>query len=116
MLRRTRKRVRPPRVWISVVGSRRLSHARTFYVMLLGFSASVGAYLATKPGFVALIALLNGFLGWVSGLVGAESLTLEQILGKVFAPLMYLISIPWEEAQAAGALFGEKIILNEFIA
>ena len=47
----------------------------------------------------------------------AESdLTLEQILGKVFAPLMYLISIPWEEAQAAGALFGEKIILNEFIA
>ena len=76
-------------------------------------AVNIGAMLVA---FVALIALLNGFLGWVAGLVGVESLTLEQILGKVFAPLMYLISIPWEEAQAAGALFGEKIILNEFIA
>jgi CNT family concentrative nucleoside transporter len=76
-------------------------------------AVNIGAMLVA---FVALIALLNGFLGWVASLVGIESLTLEQIFGAVFAPLMYLISIPWEEAQAAGALFGEKIILNEFIA
>jgi CNT family concentrative nucleoside transporter len=34
----------------------------------------------------------------------------------VFAPLMWLLSVPWEEAQIAGALFGEKLILNEFVA
>ena len=39
-----------------------------------------------------------------------------EILGKIFQPLMFLLSIPWEEAEAAGALFGEKIILNEFVA
>jgi CNT family concentrative nucleoside transporter len=76
-------------------------------------AVNIGAMLVA---FVALIALLNGFLGWVASLVGLPSLTLEQILGAAFAPLMYLISIPWEEAQAAGALFGEKVILNEFIA
>lgn len=76
-------------------------------------AVNIGAMLVA---FVALIALLNGLLGWVAGLVGLPSLTLEQIFGALFAPLMYLISIPWEEAQAAGALFGEKVILNEFIA
>ena len=38
------------------------------------------------------------------------------MLGWLFSPLMYLLSIPWSEAQAAGALFGEKLILNEFVA
>jgi CNT family concentrative nucleoside transporter len=76
-------------------------------------AVNIGAMLVA---FVALIALLNGFLGWVAGLIGVQSLTLEQIFGALFAPLMYLISIPWEEAKAAGALFGEKLILNEFIA
>ncbi len=42
--------------------------------------------------------------------------TMQFILGMVFKPLMYLLSVPWDEAQAAGALFGEKIILNEFVA
>ena len=73
----------------------------------LRLAVNIGAMLVA---FVALIALLNGFLGWVAGMVGVQSLTLEQIFGTLFAPLMYLISIPWEEAQAAGALFGEKII------
>ena len=38
------------------------------------------------------------------------------MLGWVFAPVMYLLSVPWAEAQAAGSLFGEKLILNEFVA
>ena len=76
-------------------------------------AVNIGAMLVA---FVALIALLNGFLGWITGLFGLGAITLEQILGTLFAPLMYLLSIPWGEAQAAGALFGEKIILNEFIA
>jgi len=60
--------------------------------------------------------LLNGLIGGVAGLVGIEGLTLQKILGWIFSPLMWLLSIPWGEAQAAGALFGEKLILNEFVA
>jgi len=78
----------------------------------LRLAANIGAMLVA---FVALIALFNGLVGWVAGWFGYE-LTLQMILGWLFAPLMYLLSIPWAEAQAAGALFGEKVILNEFVA
>ncbi len=78
-------------------------------------AVNIGAMLIA---FIALIALLNGFLNWLwpDGLLGIESMTLQQIFGWLFSPLMYLLSIPWSEAQAAGALFGEKVILNEFVA
>ena len=79
----------------------------------LKLAANIGAMLIA---FVALIALLNGLIGGVGSMVGIEGLTLEKILGWVFAPLMYLLSIPWSEATQAGALFGEKLILNEFVA
>jgi CNT family concentrative nucleoside transporter len=78
----------------------------------LRLAANIGAMLIA---FVALIALVNGIVGWVAGWFGYE-LTLQMILGRIFQPLMYLLSVPWEEAQAAGALFGEKLILNEFVA
>ena len=78
----------------------------------LRLAANIGAMLVA---FVALIAMFNGLVGWIGGWFGLE-LTLQKILGWLFAPLMYLLSIPWTEAQAAGALFGEKIILNEFVA
>jgi len=78
----------------------------------LRLAANIGAMLVA---FVALIAMFNGLIGWVGGWFGLE-LTLQKILGWVFAPVMYLLSIPWSEAQAAGALFGEKVILNEFVA
>lgn len=78
----------------------------------LRLAANIGAMLIA---FVALIALFNGLVGWVAGWFGYE-LTLQMILGRVFQPLMFLLSVPWEEAQAAGALFGEKLILNEFVA
>ncbi len=78
----------------------------------LKLAVNIGAMLIA---FVALIALFNGIIGGVSGWFGLD-LTLEKILGFVFAPMMYLLSIPWEEAQAAGSLFGEKLILNEFVA
>ena len=66
--------------------------------------------------FVSLIALLNGGLGALGDAVGVEGLTLQRILGFVFAPVMWLLDIPWSEAQQAGGLFGEKLILNEFVA
>jgi CNT family concentrative nucleoside transporter len=76
-------------------------------------AVNIGAMLVA---FVALIALFNGLIGGLASLVGIEGLTLQKMLGWLFAPLMYLLSIPWSEAQAAGALFGEKLILNEFVA
>ena len=78
----------------------------------LRLAANIGAMLIA---FVALIAMVNGLVGWVAGWFGYD-LTLQSILGWIFSPLMYLLSVPWEEAQAAGALFGEKLILNEFVA
>ncbi|HKJ20072.1 MAG TPA: nucleoside transporter C-terminal domain-containing protein, partial [Woeseiaceae bacterium] len=61
----------------------------------LRLAANIGAMLIA---FVALIALFNGLVGWVSGWFGYE-LTLQMILGKIFQPLMFLLSVPWEEAQ-----------------
>ena len=72
--------------------------------------------VAMLVAFVALIALFNGLVGWVFSLFGVDGVTMQSILGKVFQPLMYVLSVPWAEAEAAGALFGEKIILNEFVA
>ncbi len=79
----------------------------------LRLAVNIGAMLIA---FVALIALFNGLIGGLFGLAGIEGVTLQLILGKIFQPLMYLLSVPWAEAEAAGALFGEKIILNEFVA
>ncbi len=79
----------------------------------LRLAVNIGAMLIA---FVALIALFNGLVGGLFALVGIEGITLQLLLGKLFAPLMYLLSVPWEEAQAAGSLFGEKLILNEFVA
>ena len=90
-------------------------------IMAAAIGAKDGMNLALNVGamliaFVSLIALMNGLLGGAAGLIGIEGLTIQSILGWVFAPLMYVLSIPWAEAQAAGAILGEKIILNEFVA
>jgi CNT family concentrative nucleoside transporter len=79
----------------------------------LRLSANIGAMLIA---FVALIALFNGLVGGLFGLAGIDGVTMQSILGKIFQPLMYLLSVPWAEAEVAGALFGEKLILNEFVA
>ena len=47
---------------------------------------------------------------------GFENVTLEGILGYVFAPLAFLIGVPWDEAVRAGSFIGQKLILNEFVA
>lgn len=66
--------------------------------------------------FVAFIALLNGLLGGIAGLFGHPDLTFQKILGAIFAPVMFLLNVPWSEAGKAGELFGQKLILNEFVA
>ncbi|HSM54097.1 MAG TPA: nucleoside transporter C-terminal domain-containing protein, partial [Erythrobacter sp.] len=76
-------------------------------------AVAVGAMVLV---FVALVALANGILGGVGGLFGYPDLSFQQIIGFVFAPVMFLIGIPWEEAGIAGGLFGTKVVLNEFVA
>jgi CNT family concentrative nucleoside transporter len=64
---------------------------------------------------VALVQLLNAILGLLPDLAGAE-LSLERLLGWIFAPIAWSIGIPWSEALTAGSLLGVKTALNEFLA
>ena len=57
-----------------------------------------------------------GILSGVGGWFGYPQLSMELLLGYIFAPISFIIGIPWAEAQAAGALLGQKLILNEFVA
>lgn len=65
--------------------------------------------------FVALVTLLNLLLAMLPDIAG-EPVTLQRILGVIFAPLVWLMGIPASEALSAGALMGIKTILNEFLA
>lgn len=66
--------------------------------------------------FIALIALANGILSGVGGWFGYEELTFQRVLGWVFAPVAWLIGVPWSEAATAGNYIGQKTVLNEFVA
>ena len=70
---------------------------------------------ATLIVFVALVAMLNGMLGFF-GPVGGELLSVERGLGILFAPLAWAIGVPWKDAPAAGSLLGVKLVLTEFTA
>lgn len=63
----------------------------------------------------ALVALVDQVLALVP-FVDGSAITLRRLFGWLFAPLMWAIGIPWEDAQAAGALMGTKAILNEYVA
>jgi concentrative nucleoside transporter, CNT family len=83
--------------------------------------AQTGVKLAVAVGamvlaFVALVALANGILGGIGGWFGYPELSFQMVLGYVFAPVMFLLGIPWDQAITAGGLFGTKIVLNEFVA
>lgn len=83
--------------------------------------ASTGLSLALNVGamllaFIGLIALLNLMLGGIGAWFKFDNLSLQLILGWVFAPLAWLIGMPWEDAVKGGGLIGQKLILNEFVA
>lgn len=65
--------------------------------------------------FVALVTIANQLLGLLPA-VADEPLTMQRMLGWVMAPVVWLIGIPWSEAQTAGSLMGIKTILNELLA
>lgn len=94
---------------------------RSNVIEAAAMGASEGAQMAITIGamliaFISLIALLNGMLGWIGGWFGHGDLTFQAILGAIFRPIMYLIGVPWREAGITGSLFGEKLMLNEFVA
>lgn len=78
----------------------------------LNIAASVGA---TLLAFVSVIALLNGMLAGIGDWFGM-TLSFELIMGYFFAPVAWLIGVPWNEATIAGSLIGNKIVVNEFVA
>ncbi|MFQ5678940.1 MAG: NupC/NupG family nucleoside CNT transporter [Gemmatimonadota bacterium] len=86
----------------------------------LRLALNVGAMLLA---FLALIALANGLLGVATGfladhagLTGLRGITLERIFGWIFAPVAWLIGVPWGDAVNVGSLFGIKMVANEFVA
>jgi concentrative nucleoside transporter, CNT family len=90
-------------------------------IMAAAAGAQIGVKIAVAVGamvlaFVALVALANGLLAAVGNWFGHPGLSFQGIIGTVFAPVMYLLGIPWDEALKAGGLFGTKVVLNEFVA
>lgn len=79
----------------------------------LQLALNVGAMLLA---FIALIALVNGMIGYLGGWIGFPDLSLEQMLSVLFQPLAFVIGIPWEDSAIAGALIGQKFVINEFVA
>src|ERR1700732_3235211 len=79
----------------------------------LHLALNVGAMLIV---FLALLALLNAMMGWVHLHVGWFPYSLQQVLGWLFAPIAWLIRIPWPDAAPIGNLLGTRMVLNEFVA
>ena len=87
----------------------------------IGNGAMTGMQVALAVGamliaFVGLIYLVNGLLSGVGAWFGFEGLTLQWLLGNLFAPIAFLLGVPWDEATQAGSLIGQKLVINEFYA
>ena len=66
--------------------------------------------------FLALVALLNGLMAWIHGGISWFPVSVNQVLGFFFAPVAWIIGVPWKDAPAIGNLLGTRMVLNEFIA
>ena len=66
--------------------------------------------------FLALIALVNGVFGGIHRYVGIFPISLESLLGHIFAPVAYAIGIPWKDAVGVGNLLGTRMVINELVA
>jgi CNT family concentrative nucleoside transporter len=68
--------------------------------------------------FLALIALANGIMGGIHNTLGISWFpsSLQQIFGKLFAPVAWVIGVPWRDCPAVGSLLGTRMVLNELVA
>ena len=86
----------------------------------IGRGTGEGLHLALNVGamlisFLALVALLNAGLGLIGQAFGVD-LSLQLILGWVFAPIAWALGVPWRDAATVGNLLGTRMVLNEFVA
>jgi CNT family concentrative nucleoside transporter len=100
---------------------RRSTSAETSVIEAAANGAGQGVQLAINVAamlmaFIALVALLNAGLGWIGGMVGLESLSLQSILGTLLRPLAWVMGVPWQDTAYVGGLIGLKTSLNEFVA
>jgi concentrative nucleoside transporter, CNT family len=84
----------------------------------LGMAINVGAMLIA---FLALIALANGILGGIHGWLGGYGMAwfptnLQQIFGWIFAPVAFIIGVPWRDCLQIGNLLGTRMVVNELVA
>lgn len=79
----------------------------------LMLAANVGAVLIA---FIALVTLVNMALGWLGGWAGNPALSVEGILGRLLAPVAWLIGVPWSDAGTVGSLLGIRTVANEVMA
>ncbi|MBH1988836.1 MAG: NupC/NupG family nucleoside CNT transporter [Myxococcaceae bacterium] len=79
----------------------------------LSLALSVAAMLIS---FIALIAFLNWGISATAGYFGFEGFTLQFIFSKLFAPLAWLLGVPWSDAPLVGSLLGTKTVINELVA
>ncbi|HNY39771.1 MAG TPA: nucleoside transporter C-terminal domain-containing protein [Bryobacteraceae bacterium] len=83
--------------------------------------AADGLQLALNIGgmliaFLALIAMLNGMLGWVHTMIPAVPESMQKLFGIIFAPVAWILGVSWKDAAAVGDMLGTRMVLNEFIA
>ncbi len=83
--------------------------------------AGDGLQLALNIGgmiiaFLALIALVNGALGWTHDIVHWVPASLQQILALLFAPIAWMLGVEWNDCATIGNLLGTRMVLNEFVA
>jgi CNT family concentrative nucleoside transporter len=72
--------------------------------------------IAMLVSFIALVALVNGGFGWVHERAAWFPANIQTVLGWLFAPIAWVMGVPWHDAGAIGSLLGERMVLNEFIA
>src|SRR5260370_5477717 len=85
--------------------------------------AGDGLHLALNIGgmliaFLALIAMCNGILGWIHTLplMGWLPASLERVFGILFAPVAFVLGVPWKDCGVIGDLLGTRLVLNEFVS
>jgi CNT family concentrative nucleoside transporter len=79
----------------------------------LGLALNIGGMIIA---FLALIAMINGGLGWVHTQVNWIPESLQKILALLFAPIAWCLGVAWNDCATIGNLLGTRMVLNEFVA